>query len=95
MKRWMTARLVPALRSGAVVVVVDHAAKPGGDAAAVVDATHRIDPAVVKRDFEAAGLVSDGELDALRNGADDYSKPVFDPAVQHKTDRFVMRFRKP
>ena len=88
------AKLVPALKSGAVVVVVDHAAKPGGDTAAVVDATHRIDPAVVKRDFEAAGLVSDGELDALRNSADDYSKPVFDPAVKHKTDRFVMRFKK-
>jgi len=89
------ARLVPALKSGAVVVVVDHAAKAGSDPLKEVDATHRIDPAVVKRDFEAAGLTFDGELDALRNSADDYAKPVFDPAVQHKTDRFVMRFKKP
>jgi predicted methyltransferase len=89
------AKLVPALKSGATVVVVDHAAKPGSDPLVGVDALHRIDPAVVKRDFEAAGLVADGELDALRNSADDYLKPVFDPAVQHKTDRFVMRFKKP
>ena len=89
------ARLVPALKSGAVVVVVDHAAKGGSDPLKEVDATHRIDPAVVKRDFEAAGLTFDGELDALRNSADDYAKPVFDPAVQHTTDRFVMRFKKP
>jgi predicted methyltransferase len=89
------ARLVPALRPGGVVVVVDHVATAGADPSATMDAMHRIDPAIVRRDFEAAGLVFDGESDVLRNPADDHSKPVFDESIRRKTDRFVYRFRKP
>jgi predicted methyltransferase len=88
-------KLVQALKPGGVVVVVDHVAAAGGDTSTVVDALHRIDPATVRRDFEAAGLVFDGESMAVRNPADDHTKPVFDPAVQHQTDRFIYRFRKP
>jgi predicted methyltransferase len=31
----------------------------------------------------------------LRNPADDFTKGVFDPAVRGKTDRFMLRFRRP
>jgi predicted methyltransferase len=93
--RQALAKLSAALKPGAVVVVVDHIAEPGGDVSAVVDALHRIDPAVVRRDFEAAGLVFDGESMALRHPNDDHAKAVFDPAVQHQTDQFIYRFRKP
>ncbi|MGH8178421.1 MAG: class I SAM-dependent methyltransferase [Steroidobacter sp.] len=89
------ATLVRALKSGAVVVVVDHVAAPGSDPAVSVDATHRIDPAVVKRDFEAAGLVFDGESDAFSSSEDDHTKEVFDASIRHKTDQFMYRFRKP
>lgn len=89
------AKLVPALKPGAVVLVVDHVATPGGDTSQTVDALHRIDPAVVRRDFEAAGLVFDSESSILSNPADDHTKVVFDPTVSHKTDQFVYRFRKP
>lgn len=89
------ARLVPALKPGAVVLVVDHIAAPGSDPTQSVDATHRIDPAVVKRDFEAAGLVFDGESSVHSNPTDDHTKVVFDPAVSHKTDQFAYRFKKP
>jgi len=89
------AKLVPALKSGAVVVVVDHVARAGGDTSKTVDALHRIDPAVIKHDFEAAGLTFDGESTALRHESDDHTKPVFDPSVQHQTDQVIYRFRKP
>jgi len=89
------AKLVPALKSGATVVVVDHVARAGGDTAKTVDALHRIDPAVIKHDFEAAGLTFDGESTALRHETDDHTKPVFDPSVQHQTDQVIYRFRKP
>lgn len=89
------AKLVPALKSGAVVVVVDHVAAPGSDPAVSVDALHRIDPAVVKSEFEAAGLVFDSESVVFKNAEDDHSKPVFDPSVRHKTDQIMYRFRKP
>jgi predicted methyltransferase len=89
------AALAPALKSGAVVVVVDHAAKPGADPLVDVDVTHRIDPAVVKRDFEAAGLRFEADSPVFANPADDHAKPVFDESIRHKTDQFMYKFRKP
>ena len=89
------AQLVAGLKPGATVVVVDHVAAAGSDPAESVDAMHRIDPAVVRREFEAAGLVFEGESDVFRNPADDHTKPVFDESIRHHTDQFMFRFRKP
>ena len=91
----LLAKLHAALKPGAMVVVEDHVANAGGDPSKVVDAQHRIDPALVKRDFEQAGFVFDGESRVLANPADDHSKPVFDDSVRGQTDRFLYRFRKP
>ena len=52
-------------------------------------------PAVVKADFEKAGFVLEATSDLLRNPDDDHSKLVFDPSIRGKTDRFVLKFRKP
>jgi predicted methyltransferase len=84
-----------ATKAGGIVGVVDHVAEPGGDTRQVVDKLHRIDPAVIRADFERAGFVFDGESDLLRNSADDHSKVVFDPTIRGKTDRIVYRFKKP
>lgn len=89
------AEVFAATKPGGIVGVVDHVAKPGGDTRAVVEKLHRIDPAVVRADFERAGFVFDGESNLLRNLEDDHSKLVFDPSVRGKTDRAVYRFRKP
>jgi predicted methyltransferase len=84
-----------AMKPGGVVGVVDHAAAAGGDTRQVVDKLHRIDPAVVKADFKRAGFVLEAESDLYRNAADDRSLLVFDPKIRGKTDRFVLKFRKP
>ncbi|TFI59070.1 methyltransferase domain-containing protein [Sphingomonas parva] len=84
-----------ATKPGGTVGVIDHVAASGGETRDVVEKLHRIDPARVRADFEAAGFVFDGESDVLRIPADDHSKNVFDPAIRGKTDRFVYRFRKP
>ncbi len=84
-----------ATKPGGIVGVVDHSASPGGNTRAVVNKLHRIDPAVVRADFERAGFVFEGESPVLRNSRDDLGKLIFDPAVRGKTDRFVYRFRKP
>lgn len=89
------AKLVPALKPGATVVVLDHVAVAGADPAVSVDALHRMDPAIIKREFEAAGLTFEAESKAFANAEDDHTKPVFDPAVRHKTDQVLYRFRKP
>ena len=81
-----------ALKPGGVFIVLDHAAAPGAD---VTNTLHRIDPAVVKKEVEAAGFKFDGESKALANPADDHSKPVFDPSLRGHTDQFIYKFRKP
>jgi predicted methyltransferase len=87
--------LYAAMKPGGIVGIVDHAAAPGGDTRAVVEKLHRIDPAVVKADFERAGFVLEGTSDLLANPADDHSLLVFDEKIRGKTDRFVFKFRKP
>jgi predicted methyltransferase len=92
----VTRALFDALKPGGIVAVIDHYAPAGGgDTREVVEKLHRIDPAVVKADFERAGFVLEAESDLLRTPEDDRSRNVFDPAIRGKTDRFVFRFRKP
>ena len=91
----LLAKLYAALKPGSAVLVEDHVANAEGDTSATVDKLHRIDPAVVKRDFEKAGFVFDAESKALAHPDDDHSKLVFDDAIRGKTDQFVYRFRKP
>jgi predicted methyltransferase len=88
-------KLYAALKPGAVVLVEDHVANAGGDTSGTVDKLHRIDPAVVKRDFEKAGFVFDAESKVLAHPDDDHTKLVFDETIRGKTDQFVFRFRKP
>jgi predicted methyltransferase len=86
--------LFAAMKPGGVVGVIDHVGNPG-DTRDTVDKLHRIDPAVVKADFERAGFELVDESDLLANPEDDHTKLVFDPAIRGKTDRFVMKFAKP
>jgi predicted methyltransferase len=90
----LLAELHAGMKPGATLGLIDHAAAPGSPAE-TGGTLHRIDPEIVKRDFAAAGFVLDAESDVLRNPADDLTKGVFDPAVRGKTDRFVLRFRRP
>ena len=82
-----------ALKPGGVFVVLDHVAN--ADTMNPTSTVHRIDPAVVKREVEAAGFKYEGESTVLRNPADDHSKNVFDPSLRHKTDQYIYKFRKP
>jgi len=83
-----------ALKPGGLFVVIDHVA-PTGSGMQDTDTLHRIDPAIVKQQVEAAGFVFDGESNALRNPADDHTLKVFDKAIRGHTDQFIYRFRKP
>jgi predicted methyltransferase len=84
-----------AMKPGAVIGVIDHVASANSDTRATVEKFHRIDPNVVKADFERAGFVFAGSSDLLRNPADDHTLLVFDPAIRSKTDRFIFKFKKP
>lgn len=83
-----------ALKPGGVYVVLDHA-DVAGSGLKSTDTLHRIDPATVRSEIEAAGFKFDSESKIFANPADDHTKNVFDPAVRGKTDQFLYKFRKP
>lgn len=82
------------LKPGGLFVVIDHVA-PAGSGTSDTNTLHRIDPAVVKKEVEAAGFVFDGSSDALRNPRDPHTIKVFNPEIRGHTDQFIYRFRKP
>jgi len=82
------------LKPGGFYVIVDHAAAAGagtGDAQSL----HRIDPASVREEVEAAGFVLDAESTLLANRNDPHAIKVFDPLIKGESDRFAYRFVKP
>ena len=82
------------LKPGGAYVIVDHAAAVGagtGDAQSL----HRIEPASVRAEVEAAGFVLDAVSTLLANKDDSHSIKVFDPSIKGETDRFAYRFVKP
>jgi predicted methyltransferase len=83
-----------ALKPGGVFIVLDHVAE-AGSGVRDTDTLHRIDPAFVKAEVEAAGFKFAGESDVLRNPADPHTALVFDKSIRGHTDQFVYKFRKP
>jgi len=79
------------LKPGGVLGVIDHA----GDAGADNESLHRIEVGVARLTAKAAGFEIEAESALLHNPADDHTKNVFDPAIRGRTDRFVLRLRKP
>jgi predicted methyltransferase len=83
------------LKSGGTLFILDHVALTGAPVTETADTLHRIDPAAVRHEVEAAGFVFDGESDILRNSADSHTATVFDPSIRGHTDQFLFRFKKP
>jgi predicted methyltransferase len=82
------------LKPGGVLIIIDHIAALGSGLRDT-ETLHRIDPASVRREVEAAGFLFEAEIDDLRNAEDDHTRTVFDPLIRGKTDQFVFKFRKP
>jgi predicted methyltransferase len=83
-----------ALKPGGVYIVLDHVAAKGSPAN-VTDTLHRIEPAVVRRQVEAAGFKFESESNALANPNDPHTNGPFNPSIQGHTDQFIFKFRKP
>src|SRR3984885_3450612 len=78
---------------GSYVIVDDAAAAGAGTSDA--QSLHRIDPASVREEVEAAGFVLDAQSSLLANPDDQHTIKPFDAAIKGKTDRFAYRFVKP
>ena len=84
------AHLLRCLKPNGVVGVVDVATdRPGWD-----EETHRLNAAVVIEDFQSGGFELAGTSDMLANPDDDHSKSGFQEG-RYKTDRYLLKFRKP
>lgn len=90
----VNAEIFRSLKPGGVYLIVDHTAA-AGSGLEVADSLHRIDPAIVRKEVEAAGFRFERESPLLKSTADKIGTNVFDPSVRGKTDQFVMKFRKP
>jgi len=88
----MNRKLFAALKPGGILVIADHAAKPGADIE-VGRSLHRIDEAVLRREVEAAGFKLLAQGDFWRHPDD-----TRDFSTQRPTgpvDEFVLKFQKP
>jgi predicted methyltransferase len=83
-----------ALKPGGVYIILDHVAAAGSQAD-VTEKLHRIDPALVRQEVEAAGFKFDGESPILANPSDPHTVAMWDKSVKGRTDQFLYRFRKP
>lgn len=93
MVRWNNS-VYRALRPGGIYIVADHRAEIGSgdrDSAEL----HRIDPGLIKSEVLAAGFVLVEEGDIFRNPDDDHKHMIMDPVVRGRTDRVLLKFRKP
>ena len=90
----LNAEIFNSLKPGGVLGITDHYAAAGSSTDSVSD-MHRIDKAIVIADMESAGFKLVDESDILRNPDDDHSQGVFTPEIRGKTDRFVLKFRRP
>jgi predicted methyltransferase len=88
-------KVFAALKPGGVFVIIDHVAPAGMDETLATNRLHRIDPASVKAEVEAAGFKFDGESAVLADPGDTHQKMVLDTSILGKTDQFLYRFRKP
>jgi predicted methyltransferase len=82
------------LKPGGIYIVIDHAAEKGTGFAAT-STLHRSDPDAVKAEVTAVGFEFVGSSDVIANPADDHKTPVFEKGLHDKTDRYVLKFRKP
>ena len=88
----MNAALFRALKSGGIYVIADHAGRPG-TGISESGTLHRIEPAFLRKEIEAAGFKFAAEGTFLSNPNDPKDKNTPDPP--QPKDEFVMKFVKP
>jgi predicted methyltransferase len=90
----MNKSVFDSLKPGGIYYVEDHSSAPG----AGLEATskfHRMDEALAKQELIAAGFKLDGESQILRHPDDKRGEGNAEADVRGKTDRFMLRLKRP
>jgi predicted methyltransferase len=82
------------LKPGGTFIIIDHAAA-AGSGLRDTETLHRIDPQAIRAEVTAAGFVLESQSALLQNPDDTHTLRVFDPAIRHRTDQVILKFRKP
>ena len=90
----LNAAIFRALKPGGVFLIIDHVAAPSAGLRDT-ETLHRIEPDVIVSEVTAAGFRLEAESEVLRNPDDSHLLAVFDPAIRHRTDQVVLKFRRP
>lgn len=93
-ERAMVKTLCGALKAGAVLGITDHVGESGSNPAATARELHRIDPARIRTDLDGSCFAFEGEIEVLRNPADNLSQPMNADGLRGRTDRVVYKFRR-
>jgi predicted methyltransferase len=88
----MNAAVFRALKPGGSYVIADHAGRPG-TGISESGTLHRIEPAFLRQEVEAAGFKLQAEGTFLQNPGDPRDKNTPDPP--QPKDEFVLKFSKP
>ncbi len=86
--------LCKAMKPGAVLGIIDHAAVAGADPRQAGHELHRVDPQRIKDDLAGSCFELVAEAQFLRNPEDQLGKAAMDPAVRGKTDRVIYKYRR-
>jgi len=86
--------VLESLKPGGIYIVIDHDAAKGAGFTAT-STLHRSESDAVKAEVMAAGFEFVGSSNVIANPADDHTAKVFEQSLHDKTDRYLLKFRKP
>ena len=93
-RRNLIEQVYKSLKPGGVLGVVDHVA-PRGSGVEAATTWHRLSATIVTKELKAFGFEFIDEDTSLRNRTDPHDISIFDKSVRRKTDRYILKFRKP
>ena len=93
-RRNLLSNVYKALKPGGILGVVDHVA-PRGSGVEAATKWHRLSATITTEELTGFGFEFVDEDISLRNRTDPHDVSVFDKQVRRKTDRYILKFRKP
>ena len=93
-RRNLIRQVFKALKPGGILGIVDHVA-PRGSGVDAATKWHRLSSTIILKELTSFGFEFVDEDTSLRNRIDPHDISIFDPKIRRKTDRFILKFRKP